>query len=83
MAFVWLTSSFNNYLLSFGMKNFPGSIYVNSAISACSEIASIFFSGAVYKLLGIRACLVLFFGISALGGLSIILYHFCTNSFGD
>lgn len=83
MAVVWLTSSFNYYLVSYLLKYFPGSIYMNSAISVCSELMSLAFSGIVYKAIGIKNCLILFLGISAIGGLSILVYHFTTNTFGD
>ena len=48
MCMVWLTSSFNYYLVSSLLKYFPGSIYVNSAIAALSEILSILAAGIAY-----------------------------------
>jgi len=83
MSVVWLTSSFNYYLVSSLLKYFPGSIYTNAAISACSELISLSFSGIVFKQLGIKWCLMFFFMLSALGGVSILVYNFATNSFGD
>jgi hypothetical protein len=83
MTVVWLTSSFNYYLVSYLLKYFPGSIFVNSAISACSELISLGVSGIVYRAIGIKNCLMLFFFISAMGGLSILVYHFTTDTFGD
>jgi hypothetical protein len=83
MAVIWLTCSFNYYLVSYLLKYFPGSIYMNSAISVCSELMSLACSGVVYKAIGVKNCLILFLGISAIGGLSILVYHFTTNTFGD
>jgi hypothetical protein len=48
MCTVWLTSSFNYYLVSSLLKYFPGSIYVNSSIAALSEILSILAAGIAY-----------------------------------
>ena len=83
MSVVWLTSSFNYYLVSSLLKYFPGSIYANSAVSSCSELISLSFSGVVYKKIGIKWCLIFFFMVSAFGGISIMLYNFATNSFGE
>ena len=83
MAVVWLTSSFNYYLVSYLLKYFPGSIFTNSAISACSELISLGVSGIVYRAIGLKNCLIAFFLVSAVGGFSILVYHFTADTFGD
>ena len=71
MACVWVAGSFNYYLVSFLLKYFPGSIYHNSTLSGISEVISIVFSGVIYKQLGVKLCLILFFAIAMIGvGLS-------------
>lgn len=83
MAVVWLTSSFNYYLVGYLLKYFPGSIYMNSCISVMSELISLTLSGFVYQALGPRITLTFFFSISTIGGLLILIFHFATNTFGE
>jgi MFS transporter, OCT family, solute carrier family 22 (organic cation transporter), member 4/5 len=81
MTCVWLTGSFNYYLVSFLLKYFPGSIYHNSTLSGISEVVSIIFSGVIYKRLGVKLCLILFFAIAMIGGFAICFFYAMTNQF--
>ena len=83
ISMVWLTSTFNFYLVSYLLKYFPGSVYTNSAISSISEIISLFMSARVYTYFGTRNCLIFFYSISTLGGVLILVYYFLNNTFKD
>lgn len=50
---IWLMSSFNFYLITFYLKSFPGSIYVNSICFAGADMIAFMSSGIILKKLSI------------------------------
>jgi len=48
-CFVWLLSAFNFYLITFYLKNIPGSIYLNSVLFALADMAAFLSSGIILK----------------------------------
>ena len=74
MSIVWITWSFNYFLLSFQMKYLPGNINVNMFVSFAAELLSYVVSGIFIAKLSLRANFVLFFTISGVGGLGALFY---------
>ena len=75
LSLCWLTCSFNYYMVTFLLKYFPGSIYVNGSISSLSEVVATLTAGYFYAKVGVKKAFVISFGISALGGCGIIAYQ--------
>ncbi len=48
-CFVWLLSAFNFYLITFYLKNIPGSIYLNSVMFAIADMWAFLSSGMILK----------------------------------
>ena len=46
---IWLLSSFNFYLITFYLKSFPGSIFVNSLCFALADVVAFLSSGLILK----------------------------------
>ena len=74
-CFVWLLSSFNFYLITFYLKKFPGSIYVNSVIFAMADITAFLSSGAILKFFRIWQGLTFSYVISLIGGLGYLVFY--------
>ena len=81
MNVIWITVSFNYYMLSFLLKYFPGNIFINGMANSLSELFSNIISGMIYKNTGPKRGFIFSFLISALGGLSILLYEIFTGFF--
>jgi len=75
---IWMTTSFNYYLIQFQLKYFPGDVYVNGMIFSVCSIVALVASGYLYMKLGPKICfsacllmmaitgyIILFFGYSA------------------
>ena len=75
MSCVWLTASFNYYMISFMLKYWPGSIYVNGLVSAVSETLAYMLSGVIFKCAGVRVSLIFSYALAFIGGLAIIVYE--------
>ena len=73
MVVVWITSSFNFYLISFRLKYIKGDIFVNTYVSAGSELPAIILGGLFYQKLGLKFSLCLFFIIALLGSICLLI----------
>jgi len=75
---VWSSAMFNFYLITFYLKYFPGSIFVNSIWFALSDFFSFILSGVVLKQSNNpNTTLVASFSVSAVGGvLYLMFYHY-------
>jgi hypothetical protein len=73
MALVWFCVSFDYYLITFYLKYLPGSIFVNSIVSSCSEALAIIFSGIILKVLSIKNSLLVTFMLSAVSCIGLII----------
>jgi MFS family permease len=71
MIVLWSVSSLDYYLITFFMKYVPGDLYVNTSVSAISEIIAYIFSGFVYKAFGGKKAFIISYGIAAVGGFLI------------
>jgi len=79
MSLCWMTSAFNFNLIGFLLKYSPGSFFVNSSMSALSEVAAALVASLIYNKFGIRKAFVISFAISALGGCGILWYKTHTD----
>ena len=70
---IWLLSSFNFYLITFYLKSFPGSIYLNSACFAGADMIAFLTSGIVLNRVTIRQGLSFSYSISMISGLFYLL----------
>ena len=72
MSLVWLTSSFNNYLVLFQLQFFPGDVFVNTTASATSDILAFATGGFIFIYIGLKLTLNLSFLIAIIGGVAIV-----------
>ena len=74
MVSVWIASSFDFYLLNFQMKNIKGNIFLNTFSSSFSELPAIILSGYMYKRIGMKLTLIIWFSVALVGGLSLMIF---------
>jgi len=70
----WVSSSFDYYIITYMLKYIPGNIYVNTTISAASEIAANLVSGYLVKTMGIKSSFVIAYVCSTAGGVLMICF---------
>lgn len=73
MCFVWLSTSFNNYLLLFLTSSFTEEYQIGISFGI-ADLLSYAVSGILYKFLGARFSLIIAFGIATFGGLIVCAY---------
>ena len=73
MTFIWLSTSFNFYLIQFLINTFE-QVYLSAIGSAASEVLAYVFAGALYQMVGLKASLFLSFGIAFSGGCSLLSF---------
>ena len=71
MLTIWIAVSVSYYITNFIIKYLKGDIFVNSCISALSEVMSLFLAGYVYIKCGLKIALTLSFICGLAGGLCI------------
>jgi len=71
MTFIWLSTSFNFYLIQFLINTFE-QVYLSAIGSATSEILAYVFAGALYQLVGLKSSLFISFGIAFSGGCALL-----------
>lgn len=74
-CFIWLLSSFNFYLITFYLKKFPGSIYVNSIVFAFADMVAFASSGLILKYFLISQGLSFSYGLSLIAGIMYLIFH--------
>ena len=74
-CFVWLLSSFNFYLITFYLKKFPGSIYINSIVFAFADMVAFASSGLILKYFLISQGLSFSYGLSLISGILYLIFH--------
>ena len=75
MLSVWISVSVSYYITNFILKYLKGDIFVNSAISALSEVLSLFMAGYFYLKFGLIAALTVSFGLGFVGGMLIMFFE--------
>ncbi|TNV80510.1 hypothetical protein FGO68_gene767 [Halteria grandinella] len=69
---VWIASSFNFYLINFQLKYIQGDVFVNTLVSAISELPATILAGYLYQKIGIKITLVMMFGVAIIGSISLL-----------
>lgn len=72
MAFVWLSASFNFYLIGYQLKYLQGDLFINGIVSSLSEVVAAVTTSICLYNLGIKYSLVLSFCLAAAGMLCLI-----------
>ena len=73
MMVIWLSSSFDYYLIMYLVNTFK-KVYVSAVASSLSEMVAYAVSGAYYMKLGARLTFISSFGLSIVGGIIILAY---------
>jgi hypothetical protein len=73
MTIVWLTVSFNYYLIMFLVNTFK-QVYLSALGNATSDILGHITGGIFMRYLGIKTTFLTGFAISTIGGLIIIFF---------
>lgn len=81
MTLIWLTCSFNAYMLCFTIKYFPGTIAVNGFFRAVGEFAGYLSASYVYQIFGVRRCFVYNFTISSIAAIAMCFYQYKLDIF--
>jgi hypothetical protein len=68
-CFIWLFSSFNFYLITFYLKSFPGSIYINSSCFAVADMLAFLASGIILNKVTIKQGLCFSYSLSLVASL--------------
>ena len=75
MIWMWVASSFSFYLISFQIKYIKGDVFVNTIVSASTEILGFLVSGLIYQSLGgIRNTFALSYIIAIIGGVLLMSF---------
>ena len=75
MIWMWVASSFSFYLISFQIKYIKGDVFVNTIVSASTEILGFLVSGLIYQSLGgIRNTFALSYIIAIIGGILLMSF---------
>ena len=74
-CFTWLLSAFNFYLITFYLKNIPGSVYLNSVLFALADMCAFLSSGIILKFLKIHQGLTISYGLSLIGGICYLIFY--------
>jgi len=72
---IWVTTSFNYYLITFQLKYIEGDVYINTLVSSLSDLPARLLCAMVYKSIGLTRTFTLAFVISLIGGLALLLVH--------
>lgn len=73
-CFTWLFASFNFYLITFYLKYFPGSIFINSICFAFADMIAFTSSGIFLQWVSITQGIVIANCIGLLGGVAYLVY---------
>ena len=73
MIFIWLTSSFDYFLIMFLVNTFQR-VYICAIASSISELFAYAISGYFYSYFGAKMTLTVSFAISTVGGVVILAY---------
>lgn len=72
MTVVWLSGSFNYYLISYQLKYLEGDLYINSIVSSLSEIVANITSAISIYFFGLKNAFMISFILAAAGMLCLI-----------
>jgi OCT family organic cation transporter-like MFS transporter 4/5 len=70
---LWITSSFDYYLLNYQMKNIEGNIFLNNFVSFMCQVPAQILGGILYKKIGIRFTFSAFFTVAVAGAVGLLV----------
>jgi len=73
MTFVWLTTSFNFYLIQYLLTSFE-QVYITTIYSSISDMVGYVSAAFIFTCLGVKKTQLLGFSIASLGGLAIMIF---------
>ena len=73
MMAVWLTASFDYYLINFLVNTFS-KVYLTAFFSSLSEIIAYLFGGILYYKLGLKASIASLYIFSGIAGMFILFW---------
>ena len=73
MTVIWLTCSFNFYLISFTLTNFD-QVYLTTIFSCLADIAGYASCAVIFLYLKVKKTQLLGFSIASLGGIIILIF---------
>jgi hypothetical protein len=74
LVFLWMTASFNLYMVGFYMKYIPGSIFVSTLIACLGDIPLSIGGGFLYFHFGPRVAMPIFLTVAIVGSISLITW---------
>ena len=74
MTFVWLTASFNYFVLSFLVATFCDTMFEVGISLGIADILAFGIAGYVYEKVGVKVSLVSAFSIATLAGVLILIF---------
>mmetsp|Transcript_38691 Transcript_38691/g.28051 ORF Transcript_38691/g.28051 Transcript_38691/m.28051 type:complete len:212 (+) Transcript_38691:929-1564(+) len=75
LSYIWLSISFNFYLISFQMKYFPGNLFTNTYAAGIADLLGYLFGGVIYRKCGLRKSLITCYIFSFIGSMLIIFLN--------
>ena len=79
-CFTWLLASFNFYLITFYLKYFPGSVFINSICFACSDLIAFASSGIFLQWVTVAKGYIIANIIGFIGGCAYLLNYKTTET---
>ena len=74
LVFLWMTASFNLYMIGFYMKYIPGSIFVSTLTASLGDIPLSILGGFLYHWKGPRVAIPVFLICATVGAISLITW---------
>lgn len=72
--FLWSANMFNNYMLGFYVKYFPGNIFINSMYFALADIFAYVLSGVIIKRVAIKKSFFIIYAIMLSGSVFYLFF---------
>ena len=73
MMIVWVSGSFNYFLISYQLKYIEGNMYINGIVSSLSEVTAFISAGVLTQKVGIKTTLVISYLIAISGMASLTI----------
>lgn len=74
ITMVWVTSTFNYYMINVQVKHFPGSFDVNTLIMFGSDIPFCILAGYLISTLRVKVVFIMFYGLQIFAGIAILAF---------
>lgn len=72
MAFLWMVTSFSQYMLVFQMKYLNGSFFSNQISASISELFAYIIQPFAYQFLGYKTSSSIFYSVTLAGAIGIL-----------